>query len=230
MAQYYQENKEEIAQHRQSRRKRTPGYGAQYYQDHREEVLERISQRNRELRDQAYRILGSECAGCGCCDLDMLVVDHIFGGGRLNRHELGGNIGMYREIIKNVESWKTYQLLCAVCNELKAYENGERQTVSDRPQHIKGHNLRLEIIQRLGPLCRNCGYCVDVRALHIDHIRGNGASELAAANRYMYRYYQYILDHLDTGDYMILCACCHLVKSFRPEAWKRINRTGDVLA
>jgi len=80
--------------------------------------------------------LGGSCAQCGFTDIRALQIDHKNGDGSAQRREIGGLHRMYRDILKNPVP---YQLLCANCNWIKRYENGEAGEVY---QHI---NLDLKL-------------------------------------------------------------------------------------
>lgn len=219
--QYYQNNRERLldqaAEYRQNNRERI----AEYYQNNREKVRGKQVEYYQNLRSMAYKLLGNHCMYCGCCGPDMLVIDHINGGGKLEVRELGSHI--YARVINHPDPNSTYQLLCATCNEIKAYESGERATGTNHADAIYRSGLRDQIIRELGTYCHNCGWNRDGQVLHIDHVKNNGGAERKKFGGANFKYYQYILDNLSSGDYTILCPCCHLAKSYRPNAWKQIS-------
>jgi len=70
-------------------------------------------------------LLGGRCVRCGINDWRVLQIDHVNGGGTKEKKRYGGN-GYYIHIIRKLkEGSKDYQLLCANCNWIKKYENGE---------------------------------------------------------------------------------------------------------
>jgi hypothetical protein len=81
------------------------------------------------------------------------------------------------------------------------------------------HRLRDAIMAFFGPVCVACGFS-DVRALEIDHILGNGATE----KRTVYRdgtKYIYDLIRTDPNDarrrYQVLCRNCNVIKKIERE-------------
>ena len=77
---------------------------------------------NRNYRRKVLELLGNKCVKCGFTDIRALQVDHIDGGGAKEKRLLK-TLPMYRKILKT--KGKGYQLLCANCNWIKRYENGE---------------------------------------------------------------------------------------------------------
>ena len=65
---------------------------------------------------------GGQCSRCGFSDIRALQIDHVNGGGcqEIKRHTLSG---YYKKVMDNKNG--KYQLLCANCNWIKRYENGE---------------------------------------------------------------------------------------------------------
>ena len=62
-----------------------------------------------------------------------------------------------------------------------------------------------------GTKCKQCGWDKDVRALQIDHVRGNGAEERKILSSLpMYR--KIIRGEVNLQDYQVLCANCNTIK------------------
>jgi hypothetical protein len=73
-------------------------------------------------------ILGNKCVKCGFSDWRGLQFDHIKGGGTkdFTIRFKGSGDAMYRYYLNHPEEAKMMlQLLCANCNQIKRYENGE---------------------------------------------------------------------------------------------------------
>lgn len=72
-----------------------------------------------ELRTQVLQAYGGMCACCGESNYCFLAIDHINGGGRVHKRELGGsNQSIYRFLIKN--SFPSgYRVLCHNCNQAR---------------------------------------------------------------------------------------------------------------
>lgn len=81
-------------------------------------------------RLRVIRILGGKCVRCGFLDHRALQIDHINGDGCNERGNRGASyivmaiIALFRQN-KLDEIKRLYQLLCANCNWIKRYENGE---------------------------------------------------------------------------------------------------------
>jgi len=84
--------------------------------------------------------------------------------------------------------------------------------------------LRHEVLAGLGNKCIQCGFS-DWRALHVDHIKGNGKLD---RKKYpgTQRYARHILRHIKRGNkkYQILCANCNWIKMH--EQHEVANQTG----
>jgi len=86
----------------------------------------RTNERSRLLREDLICYLGGKCKKCGFSDIRTLQLDHIKGGGHVERKRFS-TIRRYINYIKNIEDTKTkIQLLCANCNWIKRYENNEK--------------------------------------------------------------------------------------------------------
>lgn len=195
---YYEENKEEILkkgkQWVQDNREHAREYrkkwywdnkeevlkeNSEYYKEHRERYLELDRIRRKNLMDKLYDILGKKCLVCGTENPDFLTIDHINGGGRKEREEKGGAMGilLYLESKGWPEDYikENYQILCWNHN------CGRRREYLDKPlkdlnyQQIKAVNSWKEALDFFGP-CEICGE-TDLKFLTIDHIKGNGTQE-----------------------------------------------------
>jgi len=79
-----------------------------------------------ELRGRAFLKLGRVCNRCGFSDPRALQIDHVHGGGTKEGKERSGRgAGLYRRVL--LDTTGKYQLLCANCNWIKRYENGEHR-------------------------------------------------------------------------------------------------------
>lgn len=78
-------------------------------------------------KQKIFELLGGEngvrCFRCGFEDIRALQIDHKFGGGLVEWKQVRQNrIALYKLIRANPIA---YQLLCANCNWIKRFENGE---------------------------------------------------------------------------------------------------------
>lgn len=78
---------------------------------------------DQKIRLKALLVLGGCCTRCGFSDERALQVDHVYGGGRLERKRLGGHRAVFRKIVAG--NTDGYQALCANCNWIKRSENRE---------------------------------------------------------------------------------------------------------
>jgi hypothetical protein len=70
----------------------------------------------------ALEALGGRCEGCGIADERVLTIDHVKGGGRLDRARAGSPLVFYRQVAADTSG---YQCLCFNCNHLKRLANNE---------------------------------------------------------------------------------------------------------
>lgn len=68
--------------------------------------------------------------------------------------------------------------------------------------------IRIEAIMKLGGCCKSCGY-KDIRALHIDHVNGDGKAERGIRKTI---YNRIVADKTDISRYQLLCANCNWIK------------------
>lgn len=81
---------------------------------------------NRELRAKAIKLLGGKCVICGIDDMDMLDIDHKFGGGlEMRKRRKSGSIQWYRRIIYGENKEGELQILCGNHHHIKT-RNPER--------------------------------------------------------------------------------------------------------
>ena len=84
------------------------------------------SERYYRLRLMVLDALGGRCCKCGFSDFRALQIDHINGGGIIDRHKMSK--GYHESIVKSfLANENKYQLLCANCNWIKRSENNENR-------------------------------------------------------------------------------------------------------
>lgn len=103
-------------------------YYRNYEREHYNKDLEwrekrRTQTRNRVIkwRKKVIDKLGGCCTICGYSDVRALQIDHINGGGRIDRN--GKVTAFYKKVL--MDNKGIYQLLCANCNAIKRIENNE---------------------------------------------------------------------------------------------------------
>lgn len=104
----------------------------EYRKNNKKRLNEYCKKRNIEHRLRLVKLLGSKCSNnkCmtnnnGCDDVRCLQLDHINGKGTQERKKLKGYV-LYKYYLDRPELAKeTLQVLCANCNWIKRYEEGE---------------------------------------------------------------------------------------------------------
>lgn len=92
-----------------------------------------IQTRNAKTQ-QALIMLGYRCARCGYDEAPRAFqIDHVNGGGRAEFRR----IGYYKIVARVLRGEPGYQLLCANCNVIKRFANGEGCRVRAFPQDIE---------------------------------------------------------------------------------------------
>jgi len=105
--------------------------GKIYYSEHRNDMLKKSlkSQKIRKIKLK-FEIISHysnnkmECMKCGFKDMRALSIDHIHGGGRKHRKQLG-IISNFYEWLKKNNYPEGYQVLCMNCQFIKRLENKE---------------------------------------------------------------------------------------------------------
>ena len=77
-----------------------------------------------KLRQQVFDILGEVCYECGMRDARCLHIDHKNGGGHQHRKNSASPTAYYKYILAHIDD---FQILCANCNWIKRYINGEHR-------------------------------------------------------------------------------------------------------
>jgi RNase P subunit RPR2 len=78
------------------------------------------------IKKETFALLGGKCVKCGFSDIRALQIDHVNGGGVKHYKSRSSSIRFYKDILDEIkEGSEKYQLLCANCNWIKRYENGE---------------------------------------------------------------------------------------------------------
>ena len=70
-----------------------------------------------KIKNEVFDLLGGECQSCGFLDRRALQVDHVGGGGNLERKKHSGT-SFFLKVKSEIDSGE-YQLLCANCNWIK---------------------------------------------------------------------------------------------------------------
>jgi hypothetical protein len=77
-----------------------------------------------QSRIKMLRYLGGECINCGFSDWRALQVDHI--NANRGKDKITYGESYHKKVMKSYDNDENkYQILCANCNWIKRYENGE---------------------------------------------------------------------------------------------------------
>lgn len=82
-----------------------------------------VNKKYKEMKKEIIQAYGGQCATCGFDDPRALCIDHVEGGGIQERKKTTP-ASFLRKIIKN-NFPPEYQVLCANCNQIKAFEKAE---------------------------------------------------------------------------------------------------------
>ena len=98
-----------------------------YRENNREKVRESQRLEKQRKKIKIHTLLGSVCVRCGFSDIRALQIDHINGGGYIERKSYPTNPKKYySDILLSIKKEEgKYQLLCANCNWIKRFENNE---------------------------------------------------------------------------------------------------------
>ena len=93
-------------------------------EDHRQLDAKLHRDRQQKHRAELLGFMGGKCVRCGYDDYRALAIDHVNGGGTIDRRKFGGNY--FSAVLQLVKSGsKDYQVLCSNCNTIKRHENDE---------------------------------------------------------------------------------------------------------
>ena len=102
----YHRQRRSMERVRQPNKERTP------------EFRERRNVRNAQIREEAILAYGGRCVCCGEDYLPYLELDHIDGGGKKERQEIGSASTFWRYLKRN--NWPNHmQCLCSNCHRAK---------------------------------------------------------------------------------------------------------------
>lgn len=151
-------------------------YNRSYYQKNREQILENAQQYQLQTKIEVlshYSGGTPQCAICGESNLKFLGLDHLNGGGKAHKREIGG-AGQYVYLWARKNNYPPmFQVLCHNCNIKKSDKIGTSSAA------VWKANLKQRVLSRYSggtPKCKECDE-TDIRVLTIDHINGDGAEE-----------------------------------------------------
>jgi len=215
------------------------------YEKNKSKYLPRYKAKRTELRVVVLRRYAPEgslkCDLCSESHHELLVLDHIDGGGTEHRKETGGGDKFYRWIKAN--SYPVgYRVLCHNCN-FKEHLRQNREnfdskvwnrTNSSKIRVINGKeyqiNLRkaamaeaayksavkLECLVRYSSILPTCACCQieDQEILSIDHVGGGGRKHRKETGDGI-NFYQWLRRNNFPSDYRVLCLNCNFAYGLR---------------
>lgn len=95
--------------YRKDYRRRLKEADPSYFNDYHREYRSRV-------RKEVFEAYGNKCSCCGETEPLFLTLDHINGGGRAHRKEMGGTSAAMFNDIKRRGFPKEYRILCFNCN------------------------------------------------------------------------------------------------------------------
>lgn len=168
----------------------------------------------RQLVVEHYSVGTNRCARCGESRLQCLDVDHIDGGGRNHRKQVGRGYGFYCWLRRNGLPIG-YRVLCANCNRKSALE-AQRKSLSQSPSAIRARRhlvkVKAEIVTALGGECRRCGE-EDCDILDIHHSDGDGKRHRSEVSKDTagWAFYKAALRSSLDGLQCLCCNCHRLI-------------------
>lgn len=148
---------------------------ANYYQRNRATKLEVLHCRRAKLKVEILDAYGNECILCGETQREFLSLDHINGGGTVERYELGRKGTNFYAYLKR-QGWPDgYCTLCHSCNQSLGRPKQNSTTIETVQSRYRA-KLRAEILEVYGKECACCGEARTER-LALDHVNGSGGIE-----------------------------------------------------
>lgn len=105
-------------------------YHKKYYKREKLYINQKSRNRYANFYQQAFNALGDKCIKCGFTDKRALQIDHIDGGGSIERRKNRGSYQYYKNMVNNITNKKVkYQILCANCNLIESIKMGFRKSI-----------------------------------------------------------------------------------------------------
>lgn len=141
------------------------------------------------------------CRACGESDLRFLALDHLNGGGKAHKREIGGSGGyVYLWARKNGYP-PIFQVLCHNCNTRKDSRTGTSRAA------LQNAALKLRALSLYSGDCPSCSVCLekDVRVLTFHHVNNDGAEDRRRPGVRSRGFYVHLLSIPKRSDLEIRC-------------------------
>lgn len=186
-------------------------------------MSERLSNRRRDLREQARRSGHSTVHGTRFV---RLVWEHTYvhmrGDGPTTRY--CGRCGREQALDQFHRAKDGHQLWCKSCKREHAAAHYQANRARRQAQNLRRHTefLRWYTALKAGRPCTDCGHAFHPVAMHWDHLPGRSkTADLAALARRGSR--KRVLDEIAKCE--LVCANCHAIRSHRRREERVIARS-----
>lgn len=130
-AKYHSDNRQRLcaasrewnAKHPEYIKERNKRHYAQMSTEDKQKEKDRLKKYYDEAIVIVFELYGNTCGHCGFSDKRALQLDHKEGGGRKLKDPRGKFLA--GQILSGKQPFEKFQLLCANCNWIKRWENGE---------------------------------------------------------------------------------------------------------
>lgn len=188
-------------------------YGAKYRAENREKVNARKRAQLLELKVEVFAHYGgSRCSMCPETRLGALGLNHILGGGKTHRKEIGP--GQFYRWIRDHNYPPDFRVLCSNCNIIAHLERLQNVSLSMTHDAVKLRkryaDAKQKMMEMLGGSCVICRKS-DLRILTVHHVQGDGAAHRKKISRGNadYLFYREVMKTGNTQGLECRCFSCN---------------------
>ncbi len=205
---HYRKNRKKYIEKNREWRENNKDKLTKYRDDNRERFNESSVERWKNNRLKVITHYSNNTMQCNDCKdnhYEFLTVDHIDGGGKKHREEIGGG-HLVSWLIRN-NFPEGFQVLCYNCNLSKGYKNNASNNNVSRRALIKRKNRKLVLQYYSNSEIPYCICCGETRYyyLSIDHIDGIGMK----LREEMGDIVTWLIDNNFPSGYRVLCHNCN---------------------
>ena len=199
-------------------------YHKKWQQNNKNRQNQLQNESNHRLRDEVINEYGGKCACCGEERKEYLSIDHINGGGRKHRKEMGfSNSDQFYRWLRQNDYPKEFQVLCFNCNcakrnynicpQSKDFQILFEEKLEESYDARYRWDLRLNIIEGYGGKWELCGKD-NLHYLTIDHIDGINTEEEKKFRSGEALYRKLRDENYPKDNYRLLCYNCNCALGF----------------